>query len=230
MELNTLAERVRHARYLKKMSQKDLAKTVGISASAIMYLENGRNVTSKYIYDIAKALDVSVEWLLNDEKKSANEDSNVVGDFIPVSAWDDDTPLDVDDVEIPFLKEITLSAGNGTICLDDYNDFKLRFSRRSLKKFNVSAKDAVCVTVRGNSMSPAIPDGSTIGIDTDKHDIKSGEIYAFMHNDDMFIKVLYKDIGGVRAVSFNAAEYPEKELKLSEIKVIGRVFWWSVLR
>ncbi|MEE5082072.1 hypothetical protein V2K58_21335 [Pseudomonas alliivorans] len=52
----------------------------------------------------------------------------------------------------------------------------------------------------------------------------------------MRVKMLYKlPSGGIRMRSFNREEYPDEEyserrIELEEIKIIGRVFWYSVLR
>jgi hypothetical protein len=46
-----------------------------------------------------------------------------------VDAWDKNTPLPVDEVEVPFLKDIEFACG-GRIQSDDHNGFKLRFSKQ----------------------------------------------------------------------------------------------------
>lgn len=68
----TLGERVKTTRISKKLSQSDLAKKIGISQGTIAHIENGRNKDTKHIFSIAKALNVSVEWLYYGDTSNKN--------------------------------------------------------------------------------------------------------------------------------------------------------------
>lgn len=59
-----LKDRLRQARNAKGYSQAKLGELVGVTQTAIQYIENGRNQGSTKIFEIARALDVSAEWLL----------------------------------------------------------------------------------------------------------------------------------------------------------------------
>lgn len=59
-----LKDRLREARTKKGYSQAKLGELVGVSQTAIQYIENGRNQSSTKIFDIARALGVTSEWLL----------------------------------------------------------------------------------------------------------------------------------------------------------------------
>ena len=62
--------RIREYRAKKNMTQENLAKLVGVRRETIVHLENGRyNPSLKLAFDIAKALDATVEELFsfNDE-------------------------------------------------------------------------------------------------------------------------------------------------------------------
>lgn len=154
----------------------------------------------------------------------------------PIEAWDDETPLDDDEVEIPLLKEIELSAGSGCVALQTHSRSKLRFGKMTLRRQGIDPENAICVTVSGNSMEPVLPNGSTVGVDQGRKDVKDGDIYALRHNDHLRVKMLYRlPAGGIRMRSFNRDEYPDEEYSLEKIRneeiiVLGRVFWYSVLR
>ena len=83
-------------------------------------------------------------------------------------------------------------------------------------------------------MEPVIPDGATVGVDTAFTNIVDGEMYAINWAGELYVKVLTrKPGGGLRIRSFNVDEYPDENLSPDEaqsVKVIGRVFWYSVLR
>lgn len=148
--------------------------------------------------------------------------------------WDNDTPLRDDEVELPFFKEVELSAGSGKYHIEENYGGKLRFSKQALKSHGVAIHAAACVKVSGNSMEPVFPDGCTVGIDTANTAIKDGEIYAINYNGRLLIKATYRvPTGGLRLKSFNTEEWPDEpvtEDKMELLKILGRVFWCSWLR
>lgn len=148
--------------------------------------------------------------------------------------WDDDTPLRDDEVELNFYREVELSAGSGRYQVIENHGRKLRFSKTTLKRHGINIDQAACVSVAGNSMEPVLPDGCTIGIDTGKTEIKNGDLYAIDHDGHLRVKMLYKMPGDViRLRSYNSDEWPDEHYSgeaAAKIRIIGRVFWWSVLR
>ncbi|MDD5273899.1 MAG: helix-turn-helix transcriptional regulator [Methylovulum sp.] len=148
-----------------------------------------------------------------------------------IEGWDSSTPLGDDEVELPFFKEVEISAGGGRFHVQENNGPKLRFLKSTLKKHGVAIDSAACVRAVGDSMEPVIRDGCTVGIDTSKQNIKDGDIYAIDHDGHLRIKRLYRlPVGIIRINSYNP-DYPDEFYNESEgfMRVIGRVFWYSVL-
>ncbi|MBY6104880.1 helix-turn-helix transcriptional regulator [Ferrimonas balearica] len=161
-------------------------------------------------------------------------------DAIPQSAstvdsWDDNTPLDPDDVEVPYMTGVSLSAGQGILSYAEDHGGRLRFSRHTLRKQGIQAANVVCVRVDGESMDPVLPDGATVGIDTANTEIRDGKIYAINHDGLLRVKVLQKLPGdGLRLRSYNMdkATFPDEDYyrtELDNIRVLGRIFWYSVI-
>ncbi|WP_432777602.1 helix-turn-helix transcriptional regulator [Pseudomonas fortuita] len=155
-------------------------------------------------------------------------------DLQPIEVWDDETPLGDDEVEIPFFKEVELSAGKGSQVMLEVHGRKLRFGKRTLSRKNIDPMAAGCVPVTGNSMEPVLPDGSTVGVDTAATAVQDGKMYAIDHDGQLRVKLLYRiPGGGLRLRSYNEAEHPderyEREYVENHIRVIGKVFWYSVL-
>lgn len=150
-----------------------------------------------------------------------------------MEGWDDDTPLDEDDVEVPFFKDVRLAAGSGYLPQIDQEGRKLRFSRATLKAAGVDPANAACATNHGRSMERLILDGATIGIDRGRTQVKDGKIYAIEHAGDLRVKYLYRmPGGGLRLHSENDDEYPDETFGADwpeQIRIIGWVFWWSRL-
>jgi phage repressor protein C with HTH and peptisase S24 domain len=153
-----------------------------------------------------------------------------------ISAWDDDTEIDDDEVSVPFLKEVELAAGSGRFAIEESSVGSLRFGKRSLRNNGVQFDKAKCVTVRGNSMFPVLRDGATVGVNSGKDsigDIVDGEMYAIDHNGQLRVKQVYRTPLGIRFRSFNRDEHPDedydfKQMLEQDISILGHVFWWGM--
>lgn len=168
----------------------------------------------------------------NDSLKAKPDELEFFG---RMDAWDSNTPLGEDEVELPLFREVELAAGGGATQVIENRGAKLRFAKSTLSRAGVPPEAAACAFLRGHSMHPVMPDGTCVGVNTADTAIRDGEIYAIDHGGMLRIKYLHRRPGGgIRIVSQNSAEFPTEELTAEEmagqVRVIGRVFWWSVLR
>ncbi|MDG9855638.1 S24 family peptidase [Pseudomonas aeruginosa] len=239
-----LAQLFKQRRKKRKWSQTLLAEYVRellgpeqtFSQQTYAAFESGETRHTKFALQIAQALGVSMDEVASASSASATPASAPSTLLAPIEVWDDDTPLGEDEVEVPLLKEVELSAGSGRTAIQEVTHSKLRFGRRTLRRMGVEPENAVCASVSGNSMEPVLPDGSTVGVDKGKTMIKDGDMYVLRHGDHLRVKLLYRlPRGGIRLRSFNHDEHPDEEYPQAavieeEIEIIGRVFWYSVLR
>lgn len=232
-----IAERTKEAiDSLGRGGKKKIAEKCDISPQAITgWLSTGR-IDKENLAIISDLTGYGLEWLISGKGEKSKEpkiqaNAEWLGGF---DLWDSNTPLRDDEVELPFFREVELAAGSGRSEVVENHGLKLRFAKSTLKKQNVQAQHAACVTVSGNSMEPALPDGATIGIDTSNTTIKNGDMYAIDHDGHLRVKLVYRMPGDViRLRSFNIDEWPDEHYSgddTNKIKIIGRVFWWSVLR
>lgn len=227
--MTTFTERLNSALKQSGMSQHQLAEKVKISQPAIQKLLSGKSNTSRKIVEIANALNVDLLWLTKGvgkaklTKNSAN--ATMIG---AIDEWDSKTPLDEDEVEVPFYKDVRLSAGNGFADdIEDYNGYKLRLSRSTMRKYGIDKDCAVCLTVYGDSMEPVFRDGSTVGINQADTNIRDGKIYAINHDGLLRIKILERLPGNqVKIRSYNS-DYDDETVSLDDITILGRVWWQS---
>jgi phage repressor protein C with HTH and peptisase S24 domain len=248
MLMKTVGQKIREARDNAGLKQPELAAKLGWGQSRISNYE--RNVREPGLDDlsaIAKVLRIDVADLLpttqyqakppqtyslGEEPVSFSVDANALraGGF---ELWDSKTPLYADEVALPFYMEVELSAGAGSEVQREDNGFKLRFAKSTLRKSGVQPEHAACVKITGDSMEPVLPDGSTVGIDTNDKNIKDGKMYAIDHDGMLRVKMLYRlPGGGLRVKSYNSHEYPDETYTPEQaiaIRVIGKVFWSSVL-
>jgi len=229
-------------------TQKEFADQYNLDASYLSQLLNGhRSLGEKAAANLEAKIGLaegtlttpSVSMRASTSREPQTPENGVVqsnAEYLgPIDVWDDDTPLDDDEVYVPFLKEVELSAGSGRTAVHQSHKQKLRFGKMTLRRQNVQANEAVCVTVNGNSMEPVLPHGSTVGVDQGCTAITDGKMYALNHGGQLRVKTLYRlPGGGIRMRSYNRDEHPDEEysateLLKNEIIVIGKVFWYSVL-
>ena len=212
----------------------ELARFLNVSQQVIKNWE-ARGVSAKMIPEVSERLGISERWLrtgegemIGDDEVQIESNATVIG---TLDVWDSKTPLSADDCEVPFYKDIHLSAGNGfSDDIEDYNGYKLRFSKSTLRRHGINPADVVCVCADGDSMEPVFPDGATLGINTADKFIKDGKIYAVNHGGLLRTKILQKlPDNKIRIKSYNSEAYPDEEADADEMNIIGRVFWWSVL-
>ncbi|MBY7909936.1 helix-turn-helix transcriptional regulator [Vibrio fluvialis] len=215
--MSSLAERLKTSMAHSGKTQSDVAEAVGISQAAVQKITSGKTKSPSKIKEIAEFLGVNRFWL-----EFGEQEDQVLGGF---DVWSGDESSD-DDIDVPFLKDTELAAGNGLLPNPDYNGFKLKFARSTLRRLGVDPANAVCVSVKGDSMEPVLKDGSTVGVDTGKKNIVDGKMYAVSIRGLLKIKVLAQISSDVvRVKSYNSSEYPDEDVSIEDIKVEGWVFW-----
>ena len=207
----------------------ELSKRIKATTGSISQWKSGLYVPSgNNLFALCRELRCSPEWLLYGTE--SEEPSDWLGGVEP---WSGGTDLDEDEVELPFFNEVELSAGGGKTQVQENHGVKLRFAKSTLKKCGVDAGSAACVRVKGDSMLPVLPDGATVGVDTASTSIKDGEMYALDHEGMLRVKLAYAlPGGGIRLRSYNGDEFPGEIYHgedANNIRIIGRVFWYSVL-
>nr|WP_314877293.1 helix-turn-helix transcriptional regulator [uncultured Pseudomonas sp.] len=237
--MNTLGQRIARKRERAGLNQSELARRLSVTPQAVQKWESEVSVPrGKRLDDIASALSTTVAYLVTGDASMdrttdvSRSNATIIG---PMDTWDDDTPLDDDEVYVPFLKEVELSAGSGRTVIEQSPQQKLRFGKLTLRRQGVQPEEAVCVTVSGNSMEPVLPDKSTVGVNQGCTAVTDGKMYAIDHDGQLRVKTLYRlPGGGIRMRSFNRDEHPDEEYTAQEmidqnIHIKGKVFWSSVL-
>ena len=237
--MNT-ADFIRARRKDLKMTQEELASKCGVNRVAVTLWEskqsNGNTPNGDNLLKLAKALHVSPDIILDPSRVTLEDIAelpSVEDQLGEIEPWDSKTPLDTDDIEIPFFKEVAIAAGNGSVVEKEVSGMKLRFAKSTLRRYNVDPSCAVCATVHGTSMEPVLPDGSTVGINTANTVAKDGKMFAIDHDGMLRIKILHRlPGGGLRLRSYNRDEYPDEDYSqydAQKIRILGAVFWCSFM-
>jgi phage repressor protein C with HTH and peptisase S24 domain len=225
--------------------QARLADALGKSANYIsrclstsMPASSRKNIGEDFAREIEQALGLD-RYRLDTAGMAADVAGSTLNPSFRLSAietWDDNTPLDDDEVYVPFLQEVELAAGSGRFAITESSSSRLRFFKKDLRHNNVQFNNAKCVAVSGNSMLPVLRDGATVGVNVGKNslgDIIDGDMYAINHNGQLRVKQLYRLPSGIRLRSFNRDEHPDEDytfvhLQEQQLSIIGHVFWWAM--
>lgn len=226
--MQTTSDRINQRMRDLGLQHKDLVAATGASKGTVTNWINGvNNPTGKRLVQLAQALKTTSSWLLT---------GNSTPEFTQVEPWDSNTPLDDDEIEIPFFKDFSFACGGGSIGEAIANETrKLRMSKATLRNLSIMKENAVAATAIGDSMSPTIKDGDTIHVDLGRKNIKDGKIFAICIGGLFYCKRLYNlPLGGVRIVSDNSTEFPEFHLSEQDrvdqqFEIIGWVWQISSL-
>lgn len=205
-------------------------QNIKVSSPAVWKWLNSESIPeSSNILALSQWLDIRPEWLEYGRGAKRN-DGISIKEVTLVKQWDNNTPIERDEVEIPFYSSIELAAGYGSCAIDNQKAKLLRFSRSTLNQYGVQPSEAVAFKVHGDSMSPVIPDGSVVTISTGHTKIVDGGIYAIEQGDLLRIKILHRLPNNKIIIrSYNSIDYPDESSTLEEVKILGRVFNWSVM-
>lgn len=228
-----------------QLTQAEFAKKVGTSAAYISQILSSK--IRRYMGDmvarnIEMAFGLYKGWMdqrhdtaLIDFGRSINPEIPANAEFIgDLETWDDGAPLAQGEIVLPRFPDSTQLAGIGLPNMRKLPIPILRFSKASLKQLGIEEKNIKCLNISGNSMAPVLPEGTILGVDISKTAITDGDLYAIDHAGSLRVKMIYKMVsGGIRLRSYNIQEWPDELIGLDEIKkvkIVGRVFWWTVLR
>ena len=177
-----IKDRIVSLRNEKNITQSQLAEELDISPSAIGMYEQGRRKPSyELLEEICDYFNVDMDYLMGRSDIKNRYQAGLKSDW--ESKKDEKSNLNIDTINtdyimIPLYESI--SAGYGA----SNSEFIEMIPAFGLKK---NGTTYFAVKVKGDSMEPKIPNGSTIIIKKDIA-IENGEIGAFNLNDENFVK------------------------------------------
>lgn len=219
------------------ITQDQVAEQMGVTQGAVAHWLGGRREPSlEKISALLEYLGLSSMFRENGasppEQRPIEANAEHLGGM---AVWSDGDPLEEDECAIPYYAEVEFAGGDGMTVVMEVADRTLRFSNATLRAAGVECENAAVARIRGKSMEKLILDGAAIGFDRADTSVIDGEIYAFNHEGMLRVKYLYRLPGGaIRIRSENTDEFPDEIMSAEqyrhEIKMLGRVFWWSTVR
>lgn len=225
----TVGDRVRQCRKQKGWSQAKLAKEADVTQATISHVENNSSDQTKFLPQLAKALNVSSEFLLSGQDY-INKQKGKMEDFVVVSGGKKgQSPSSEEYVLIPKF-DVAGSCGSGSIIDHVDVDGGLVFSENWIKSQKLQVDKLVVIHAVGDSMYPSIEDGQVLLVDTSDLTPKSSKIYFLCIDGEYYIKRLINMITHwvIRSDNSDKNQYPDIEInsdKMSTLQIEGRVCW-----
>ena len=209
--METLAERINTALQTKGLSVSALARQVGVSYPAMRKITKGETLNPKFLFEIAEALDVSVEWLKTGEGPSENLSDGLADDRIRFERLD-----------------VIASLGNGyvnneTAEVVDYVHVDKAWAR---EKLGGNLSRIQVITARGDSMQGTIEDGDVLFVDTSVRWFEGEGVYLLSFADGLKAKRLQASVGGGLLIISDNPRYHTETIegdKLEKLTICGRV-------
>lgn len=198
----SLGENIKQARITAGISQEDLAKKLGYkSRSTIAKIENGENnLTQNKIAQFAKALNVSISYLLNGIEDPS---SNVVKG-----------------IRIPILGRVV--AGIPLEAIEDIEGWEEITPRMA------SGGEFFALRIRGASMEPKLVDGDIV-IVRKQSTVDNGDIAIVLVNgNEATCKQVNRTPAGITLIGFNIAVYAphfytNDQIESLPVTIVGKV-------
>ena len=209
--METLAERINTALQTKGLSVNALARQVGVSYPAMRKITKGETLNPKFLFEIAEALNVSVEWLKTGEGSSENLSDDPSDDHIRFERLD-----------------VIAALGDGYINNEtaEVVDFVHVDKAWAREKLGGNLSRIQVITARGDSMQGTIEDGDVLFVDTSVRSFEGEGIYLLSFADGLKAKRLQASVGGgLLVISDNPLYRTEtvEDDKLEKLTICGRV-------
>ncbi|WP_047236928.1 XRE family transcriptional regulator [Chromobacterium subtsugae] len=227
MDMNeTFADRLLRLREARNLTQQNIADIAGVSYQAVQGWENGASMPrgEKRQKRVADALGVTPGELLYGTRPESPTRSAMDAMLQPVARWEDE---ERDCLFLPQLMVDVAESGRAEWRVDASAGTH-PFARGWAARYGIDASRCAVFPAPDSSMEPRLLPGDCVVIDYTRGDrITDGKIYAIGLNGEVFIKRLFKEIGGgVVIVSDNQDKirFPDKIIpshKLDYLQVIG---------
>lgn len=184
----TIGAKIKELRTASGSTREAFALLLGEKPSKIQDIESGRQrVNDEFLRKLIEHFQVDLNWLF--------DVSGFGGDGSPrIEKPDQSRPLaghfnaDGEDYSLIRRLDLSVSAGNGLVPVTDGIVERVAFSRTWLLRNRLTADLCVLVRVKGDSMTPSIPDGALALINCAERWSTTPGVYAFTRDGEAYIK------------------------------------------
>lgn len=213
-----LGSRVKQIREAKQLSQAQLAEKVGLSQTAIHLMEIRDSKSSKFLFELSQALDVSAEWLKTGKKNQEDVNKNNFSNVSIVS-----TEILEKRAEVPLLTWVSAGAW-----LQNHGSFTAKDAVRWLPCPTAHSNMTFALKVEGDSMTSPYPNdksyphGTLIYVDPEQQIYNGCRVVAFLANEQAYTFKRYVEDMGKRYLKPINPSY-DSILITDDVEIVGVV-------
>ncbi|MFP6818825.1 LexA family protein [Acinetobacter sp.] len=205
--MNTVGSRIKQLRNARKLTQKELAKKVGISDAAVVHWEKDVNIPKlEYLNILAPLLNTTIDYIMYGKLDA----SNTVVDYRPITRM------------LPVLTYIQCGTMTNvrSISPDDIEMW--------LPSPPNAGKNSFYLICQGISNSPEFNHGDYVCIDPDVplDSVQNGEMIAVCQDDEATFKALVREFNSLHLKALNENFQPNiiplKEDYIYKGKYVGK--------
>jgi len=197
--MKTIGQKIEFLREEKKINQDALSKIIGVSSAAISKWEQDvSKPKAESVIKLSEYFSVNLETLTKHDKPITYKKSLVA---------------------IRFYPEVVAAAGCGFDVLgEDYDEVCIQAG------FIKNPQSTISIKIKGDSMTPVFFDGAVVFVDRSVRTIVDGQVYVFVQENLVRIKILVKTMKGYILKSYNR-DYPNESIDTSkdDFNLIGKV-------
>lgn len=207
--------------------QEKLAEVAGVSRSTLDAIFRGKSTPRQATLEaICEVIGVDIDDLIDGTLPSSTYGPPDLS--LPLSG---DVRLGEHEYNLIKRYEVRVSAGSGLIPSTEFAGSGIAFPRSWLLQRGIASDLAGLVRVKGDSMTPTIPDSATVLVQF-MPELSGAGIYVFRRDGEVFVKRLHPmEINtdgrptSVAIISDNTEYLPEvlSGRALEEMRIIGRV-------
>ena len=200
-------------------SQASLGEAVGMSQPSVWKLSSGKTQNTRKLFEIAKVLGVSPDWLANGDGLMRIEGQQPIAPTIS-------TERNIFRIEV---LDFTVSAGDGAINNEFVEvlhsvEYPIEEARHM---FNGRKQEQIrIINVRGDSMSGTIEPGDLLFVDISIQHFDGDGIYAFLYDGTAHVKRLQKMKNKLLVISDNKTYAPWEPIEreeMNQLYVFGKI-------
>lgn len=217
-----IGNRIKAVRELLGYTQSGISKQCGSKLRSWQeYEKGGRSPGSQVIAGLV-SIGVNANWLLSGEGEMLATANQYIAEAPKAYSTVND-----DYAYVQKLVDVHVSAGGGAEPNDGDGIEELAFKRKWLAMEGLSAKNLRVVACRGDSMSPTIPEDSTLLVDISQNEFAREGIYVIRLDGHLFAKRLQRGQGGaILVISDNTIYSPiPVQPGQKDLQIIGKVVW-----
>ncbi|NPT36230.1 XRE family transcriptional regulator [Paraburkholderia xenovorans] len=207
----TLAVRLKEARTERGLSQTELAALAGVSQTTIASIETGRASGSKYLPQIAQALDVNVAWLITE------------------TGWDNvRAPRQQHHSDGPTLEIYELESERDGIKWRTIADESLQVPRMIFARAHSNPDECRLLLNIYDDMEPFLFRNDIFMIDMSKTEPREGKVYLVLFEGDPIVRQISKQAGGALLLHAFNPRYADKVVPsehIDSLTILGQCLY-----